>query len=157
MKKTAELEKKCLDIGFSHLVMGRALLLQTLPQNLQLTKATQHLESAVKNIRDSMFQDELPRALFARAELFRRKKSFAEAWHDLTEAKDISERDGMRLYLANFHLEAARLRFALDKAKAGDRLTPLSSKEHWEEAKKIIEATGYNHRARDLEELREQL
>jgi hypothetical protein len=52
----------------------------------------------------------------AAARLRRERGEFERAQADLDEARSLAERGGMRLHLADYHLEAARLALA-----AGDR------------------------------------
>jgi len=79
-----------------------------------------------------------PLVLLTRAELYRLKKDFAKAQHDIDEAFTIATRGGMRLHEADCHLEYARLHLAKsenDKAR-----------ESWAKAKKMIEEMGYHRR-----------
>jgi hypothetical protein len=67
----------------------------------------------------------------------------------LDEAFAIAARGGMRLHLADCHLEYARLYLAKNnKAKA---------REHWGLAKKMIEEMGYHRRDKEVEEIEKQL
>jgi hypothetical protein len=66
-----------------------------------------------------------------------------QAWRDLEEAREIAERGGMKLWLADYHLERARLaQSEKDKEKMA---------EHYGEAKRLIEECGYHRRDGDLQ------
>ncbi|MGA2091855.1 MAG: NACHT domain-containing protein [Sedimentisphaerales bacterium] len=105
-----------------------------------------------------------------------REECLAEAWRDLEEVREIAERGEMKLWLADYHLESSRV--CLDEAdgspvadqvsnhsgtgKTEDPSSPKGyavasrrrkAKEHYEEAKKLIEECGYHRRDKELEEL----
>ena len=67
------------------------------------------IDCAANGLRLSGNQDDLPRGLFARAELYRLQGNYHSAWDDLEEAHDIAERGEMRLWLTDYHLGASRL------------------------------------------------
>jgi hypothetical protein len=73
-------------------------------------------------------------------------KQYANAWDDLKEAEEIAEMGGMKLFLCDYHLEAARLCAAQGKDKEAEQ--------HFTIAKKIIEETGYHRRDKEVERLR---
>ena len=88
---------------------------------------------------------ELPRGLLARAELRRVTGDYQRARADLDEAQRIAERGGMGLYLADCHLEWARLCLAM-----GDR---DQARRAWATAKAMIEEMGYHRRDGEVAEL----
>ncbi len=91
----------------------------------------------------------LPLGLLARAEYYRVTGDLNKAQKDLDEAFTTATRGGMGLYLADCHLEYARLYLA-----KGDKTTAL---EHWQIAKDSIEKMGYHRRDKEVQELKEQL
>ena len=86
-----------------------------------------------KNMIQAGTQDYLLRSLLAQAQ------------RDLAEARLIAERGGMRLYLANYHLESARLAVAQGQA-AEARL-------HLATGKEMVEEMGYHRRDGEVREL----
>jgi tetratricopeptide (TPR) repeat protein len=74
-----------------------------------LKEARRWLDEAVEGLRKAGTQDQLPRGLLARAELYRYQREWDKSRGDLEEAREIAERGGMKLWLADYHLEAARL------------------------------------------------
>ncbi|WP_257456105.1 trypsin-like peptidase domain-containing protein [Archangium lipolyticum] len=92
-----------------------------------------HLDEAVEGLRGTERQDYLPLALLTRAALRRAHGALAEAQSDLDDALDVAEKTGMRLYLADYHLEACRLRFAMSRL-AGRGGSPEGAEEQREKA-----------------------
>jgi tetratricopeptide (TPR) repeat protein len=119
--------------------------------------ARRHLDTAVEGLRRVETEHYLPRGLLARAAFRRAIGAFKDAAVDLDEAYDIAVRGEMRLYLTDYHLESARLRLAQlsaeSKAEEAQDL-PARAKEHYTEAKKLIEETGYKRRLPELEAIR---
>jgi tetratricopeptide (TPR) repeat protein len=109
-------------------------------------RARQYLYQAVAGLRESGNQDDLPRGLLARAVFYRFTGEFDNAWDDLHEAQEIAERGEMRLWLVDYHLEAARL--IRDSGSLPD-----DAQAHLAEAKQLIAETGYHRRDAELEEL----
>ena len=83
----------------NHLVAGKVF------SNIQLI----FIDCAANGLRLSGNQDDLPRGLFARAELYRLQGNYHSAWDDLEEAHDIAERGEMQLWLTDYHLLAGRV------------------------------------------------
>jgi tetratricopeptide (TPR) repeat protein len=111
--------------------------------------AITYLNRAVDGLRQAGQQQELPRGLLARAAYYRVTGDLNKAQKNLDEAFSIASRGGMGLYLADCHLEYARLALARgEKEKA---------REHWQIAKDSIEKMGYHRRDKEVEELEEQL
>ena len=69
--------------------------------------------------------------------------------HDLDEAMQIALRSGLRLHEADAHLGYARLGIA-----EGD---PMAARRHLENAREIINATGYHRRDGEVRKLESQL
>ncbi len=131
-----------LSIALDNLSLGRAYMLR---KDADFTKAYEQLDQAVNGLRQSGHQDEIPRGLLTRAEMWRLRKDFEKARKDLDEAFAIAERGEMGLHLADCHLEYARLYVAMgDKDKA---------KEHRDTAKKMIDDMGYHRRDKEVEAL----
>ncbi len=107
-----------------------------------LAKSEDFLNQAVDGLRKAGTQHHIPRGLLARAELLRYKRDFDKAWGDLEEAREITERGEMNLYLADYHLEAARVTLAQGRRP--------EAREHYEEAKKRVEDMGYKRRDPEL-------
>lgn len=112
-----------LALALDNLSLGRAILAQTLNSatvSEQLQNSAKliidYLNQAVQGLSESGNQDNLPLGLLARAEFYRVTHDFPAAWRDLFEAYEIAERGEMRLHLAGFHLEAARLCHAVATA-----------------------------------------
>ena len=109
----------------------------------------------------------MPLGLLASASLYRHKVEFIKSWEDLDEAKEISDYGQMKLYLTDYHLEACRIiktQFAkttnYEIIEDGEILSLSKNemeerfKEHFKEAERLIEETGYHRRDKELEELR---
>ncbi|NIA30430.1 MAG: TIR domain-containing protein [Actinobacteria bacterium] len=99
-----------LDIALDHLSLAWANLLQSLQDgqnNFTIVKT--YLNNALDGLQRAGTQHELPRGLFARAFYYRVQNQFRQAWDDLEEAREIAERGEMKLWLADYHLEAARI------------------------------------------------
>jgi tetratricopeptide (TPR) repeat protein len=133
-----------LDISLDTLSLGRAWLLKTVrEEGRDFTRAREYLNRAVTGLREYGSYQHLPRGLFVRAECFRLMKQFSRAWDDLKEAEEIAEMGGMKLFLCDYHLEAARLCAAEGKDKEADQ--------HFRKARELIEETGYLRRKNEVE------
>jgi tetratricopeptide (TPR) repeat protein len=145
----ARRNKWLLDIALDSLSLGRAALLQAQAEGpATLPKAERCLDQAVQGLREAGQQDDLPRGLLARAELHRFKRDGTAAWRDLDEAREIAERGEMRLHLADYHLESARLSLA-----EGNKDQAC---EHFAIAKQMVEEMGYGRRIPELADLEKQ-
>ncbi len=71
------------------------------------------------------------------------------ARRDLDDAFTIAERGGMKLHLADAHLEYARLAVAEKQEPA--------ARDHLGKAKALIEECGYHRRDKEVEELQARL
>ncbi len=145
-EKTLEWEKEegwLLDISLDTLSLGRAWLLKTVrEESRDFTRAREYLNRAVTGLREAGTNDHLPRGLFARAECYRFMKHYSNARDDLNEAFEIAEMGGMKLFLCDYHLEAARLCAAEGKDK--------EAQQHFQVAKEMIEETGYLRRKNEV-------
>ena len=88
-----------------------------------LDEALGYFNQSAHGLRTSGNMGYLPLSLLSRAEFYCVTHDFPAAWQDLTEAKEIAERGEMRLHLADFHLEAARLFHAAATAAANGEYT----------------------------------
>lgn len=132
------------------LTLGRAWGMQVREDSTNdFTQAIEYLHHAVNGLREAGSQDYLFYGLLARAECYRLHEKYMEAWQDLNEALEIAERGEMKLYLTDYHLEAARLCQAEGKKN--------EAKEHVQTAAQLIKQTGYHRRDREVEELRKDL
>lgn len=143
-----------LTLALGTLSLGLAALLQALhpepgERSGGFKEAARYVDEAVQGLRDAGTHHHLPRGLLARAELHRVTRDFPKAWRDLAEAQEIAERGEMRLFLADFHLEAARLSLAEGKKK--------QAREHLATAKQMVEEMGYGRRKPEVEALEMQL
>ena len=139
-----------LDIANDHLSLGRAHLLKTMHEGTgNLSKAEEHLNSAMVWLRKAGTQHYIPRGLLARAELYIEMKDFDKVGSDLDEAATIAKRGEMDLYKADCRLGYARLYLAKgNKEKAREALTI---------AKEMIGKMGYHRRDGEVKELEERL
>jgi len=134
-----------LDIALDHLSIGRAhALAATKNATDEHNKgAEQHLHLAVEGLGksgDNMF---IPKGLLARAAFHRQCGRYAEAHTDLKEVLDIAESGHMGLYLADYHLEMARLARAQGQHEV--------SEQHKAEALTRIRKMGYLRRLKEAE------
>jgi tetratricopeptide (TPR) repeat protein len=137
-------------IALESLSLGRAWLLEVQQAGTSdTTQAAKFLQRAIEWLRLAGETPHLPRGLMARATLHRVRGDYGWAERDLAEVLRIATRGGMDLYLADYHLESARLHLAQgnqDKAR-----------EHWETAKEMIERMGYHRRDNEVAGIAQQL
>ncbi|UCH93596.1 MAG: TIR domain-containing protein [Candidatus Aminicenantes bacterium] len=138
-----------LDAALNKLSLGRALLMQALEKKknkkdgcTDFKKAKDYLDQAADGLRKAGTQHMLPIALFARAAYYRIQEEFSKAWDDLNEALEIAELGSMKLFLADYHLEAGRL--CLAEKKIPD------AKNHFNTAKEMIDKMGYHRRDQEV-------
>ena len=112
------------------------------------------LDAAVAGLRAAGSSAHLPNGLLARAAYHRDAGNDKLATADLTEAFEIAERGGMRLFLADCWLERARQRLAEPNARE-ERLRHAA--EAIVRAEKIVEEAGYHRRDPDLAIVRAEL
>ena len=132
--------KYLLDIALDNLLLGCALTLREQEEQTgDFSQIAEYLNQAVDGLRQSGHQDYFPLGLFARAALYRLQKDFAKEWDDLAEANETAERGEMKPYLADYHLEAARLCLS-----QGERVE--EAHQNYEEAANQIKDMGYHRR-----------
>jgi tetratricopeptide (TPR) repeat protein len=162
-----------LDLALDHLTLGRAytaLSALTKPGNQKprgrlaslmglwtakgktdgnpAGQAQTHLDEALNGLRRAGAEEFLVRGLLARAAFWRTEGVHAAASDDLDAALDIISRGEMRLPLADFHLEAARL--ALAQFTGGDIAFRTRAEASIQEAAKLISVIGYGRRRAEL-------
>ncbi|MGB7000851.1 MAG: TIR domain-containing protein [Halobacteriota archaeon] len=139
-----------LGIALEYLSLGRAHLLQAIQESSQnFTQAAEHLNQAVDGLRQSGNQDDVPRGLLARAELYRVQAEYEKAQHDIEEAMTTAKRGEMGLHQADCQLEYARLYLAMrDEDRAREHLTI---------AREMIVQMGYHRRDHEVEEVEAML
>jgi tetratricopeptide (TPR) repeat protein len=137
-----------LDIALDHLSLGRARLMRAQDggNDEDWTQAAHHLDRAVEGFRQSGDQDMLALGLIYRTEYYRLRQDYANARRDLKEALEIIELGDMRLYLADYHLEAARLR--------RDEGLFTEMEDHLREAEELIEKMQYFRRSGEVKRIR---
>jgi tetratricopeptide (TPR) repeat protein len=130
-----EKQGRLFDAAFDHLFVGMSY-----PPGSQ--EAALHLDRAVTGLRGSGIVDYLPFGLLARAANFRHARDFDNAQRDLDDVRILATRCGMRLHLADYHLEQARL--SLAQGNSDD------ARAHYEDARSIVEETGYHRRDAEI-------
>jgi tetratricopeptide (TPR) repeat protein len=147
-----------LDLALNHLSLGRAQLGLALTTHdpatpeeaeAEFTRSAEHLGRAVEELRQWGNEDDLPRSLLARAAFWRLHGNFTRAKSDLDEALEIAERDSMRLFACDAHIEWARLCLQHEDAEA--------AREHVVLARKLVDETGYGRREREVRWLERKL
>ena len=141
------------DFGFAYLLLARA-------QHYKgLSEAGHSYNEAVDGLRKAGLEDEIPKALLARA-AWRRDQAAAgdasminKALEDLHEVEEIAG-DEMGLYLVDLALERARL--ALDVPAAFEDPNSVARDNTADAARRIAE-TGYHRRDGELAALQERL
>ncbi len=153
--KIAENNNWLLIMALDHLSLGRAHFLQALANQAadaqDFSQVEFILDQAVDGLRAAGVQHELPRGLLARSAFFRTIQNFDAAWRDLRETKEIAERGEMKLFLIDYHLEAARLIQAQGQLK---NLSLITFCKHVDTAANLIQKTSYHRRDAEVAELR---
>ncbi len=149
-EKFGSLLSKAIDkltLGRAHLLLARELLGQGKKEEGEETRerAGEFLQQAVAGLRQAGAQEFLVRGILTRAVFLREVGDYEKAQGDLDEAFEIIEAGAMKLFLVDYHLEAARLYLAQNRQEEGA--------EHREAARILIGETGYKRRLRDLEDL----
>ncbi len=171
--------------GLSELVAGWLELgLAAKGESAQAAKGIRNLERAETLLKAAGREDLLPRVLLARAGLHRTTSGFCEAYRDLDNMLEIVNRDGIKLHLADFHLERARLFRAVALTREeesltaflqlvgagsvagkkrsegeGSRAAPFEARarHHLGMAARLTEEMAYGRRFDEVEELKKQL
>lgn len=150
LHKKSKPDGRLLDIALDKLSLGRSLMLQSQEKESDdFSQVEEYLKQAVEDFRNANTQHHLPRGLLAQAALYRLQHKFVKAWNNLEEMREIAERGDMRLYLADYYLEAGRL--CLNEGKHED------ARKHHNTAKTMIDEMGYHRRDKEVEELKAAL
>ncbi|GAK61110.1 SEFIR domain protein [Candidatus Vecturithrix granuli] len=150
LNKKSEPDGRLLDIALDKLSLGKSSMLQLQEEESDnFFQVEEYLKQAVEDFRNAGTQHHLPQGLLARATLHRLQHKFVKAREDLEEVQEIAERGSMRLYIADYHLEACRL--CLAERKLDD------AQQHLSTAKTMIDEMGYHRRDKEVEELTEAL
>ncbi len=155
-----EQKSATLRMGIDSLLRGKTVEHLEGGHVVRLPSARDALESAVTIFRQAGKQEYVIRGLLARAHLYHTIREFPFAWEDLEEAQELIEWNDMRVYLADYHFEAARVlydeyvgedgKFSSDKA--GQEIHQRMHT-HLEMAEALIWDTGYRVRDEELERL----
>jgi len=100
-------------------------------------EAEDYFNQAVASIEKTERREHVPVFLIDRANFYLDQKQFDEALHDLDEAWQIIKRSDMKLYAVDYHLAMSRYARVQQPEKV---------QFHENEAKRLIEATGYHLR-----------
>lgn len=106
-----------IDLALGMIISARVQLLEgTLRSSPSYTDVSCVLNKAIDHLRHTGLQHHLTYGLLARSQSHRSGAAYDKAWRDLDEVREISDRCGMGLYLAEYHIEAARLFHAVGQA-----------------------------------------
>ncbi len=143
--------------AYGHLSLSRAHLMSG-EQGDDFMRVADYLEQAVDGLRQAGSLEYVPRGLLARAEYYRVTGALEKTQRDLDEAFSIATRGGMRLHLADCHLEYARLALALGRDVPAERLyRNENARGHLAIAKKMIAEMGYHRHDKEVIELEKQM
>jgi len=117
--------------------LDNLILARTYHKLNELKEAKQYFDQAVADIKESSRRDFACFFYIDRANFYLDQKQFDEALHDLEEAWQIIERGKMKLYAVDYHLAMSRY------ARVQQ---PEAVQSHEDEAKRLIDATGYHLR-----------
>jgi len=142
----AEQKHWLLDIALDHLTIGRNAFFEWQSGRLKRPGVSEkHMDLAVQGLREAGAQHHLPRGLLARSKLYRATRRFEEAWRDLREIQEIAERGEMKLYLADFNIEAGWL--ALTEGRL------VVARAHHATSAELVERMSYNRYHSEVKEL----
>jgi tetratricopeptide (TPR) repeat protein len=143
--KIAQRNEWLLDIALDQLSLGRAWLMQTLAEKTgDFTKTEDYLHQAVAGLRKAGQQQYIAPGLLIRAECYRHQQEFKAAREDLQEALEIAQLGSMKLFLADYHLEAGKLCEAQGKQE--------DARKHFNTVKEMMEEMGYERKWKEVEE-----
>jgi tetratricopeptide (TPR) repeat protein len=134
------------------LALGRAYAAKHLgEEEPDFEKTLEVIQEALEDLRNAGQLYQLPRGWLARAELYRQMQKFDKAWVDMEEVREVAERGKMRLFMADYYLEGARL--CLGQVRAGGKQEIISFWGHepvlmgWEEI--LAEGRKYLEKGRN--------
>ena len=138
------------DVGLAHLSLGRVCTARHAAGHRTAgALAVEHLNQAVARLRESCDQQYLPLGLLYRAAWYRQTGDYASAGWDLEEGLLLTNRGRIRLYESDLRLERVRL------LQAEKRV--WEARGELEQARRLIEQTGYARRMAEVERLTEEL
>jgi len=135
---------RIIDIGLGYLAMGRAYLLRA-SQGDYLSECQNYLDRAVHFWKCSGSEDEMPRPLLLRAELYLLLTNYASCQADLHAAHSIIIRGNLRLFEVDYYIISARLCFSIGNFN--------EAQDDLRRARKLIAETGYRQREAAVTEL----
>jgi tetratricopeptide (TPR) repeat protein len=139
-----------LDVGLGHLAMGQAeLVALQRGEGGDPEAAEASVNEALDVLRQAGEQDQLPSAFLVRATLHRLRGRADEAEHDLARGLQLAGWIGLRLRLADCHLEGARLHLSIGSREL--------AREACRQARQLIEGCGYRRRDDELREVEARL
>jgi len=135
--KIAEQDNHPIDIAFSHLILARTYQALQRPQI-----ASTEFDLAVQSIQKIKLTMFMPEFYLARADFHLTQNQSDQAKADLNSAWEIIERSDMKMYAVNYLLIHGYFSLA-----TADHDT---ASKHYEEAKQLIQETGYHLRDAEL-------
>ncbi len=146
------------ELALDHLALGRLFLLQyfSVQESDQrtadnhLAKAEEHINKAIKSLRERGQQHYLLRGLIVQATLNRIQKKWSDANMLLQEVKDHAEIDMMELHKADCLLEWVKLNISEYQSQP-DNKKLKESRKRIDEATDVINKTQYERRRREVE------
>lgn len=136
-----------LDIGITHVILGRSIL--DLQQKDGLEIAKQHFDNAVRSLRGADRRDHLPYGLLARSKLFMLREDWKSAQRDLNEVRELSRRANMRLHEADTWLLLGEMAIRLNNIN--------EAKIAIGQAQELISRCSYGLRIKSLQQLNQYL
>ena len=121
------------------------------------TESATYLNHAVDGLRQAGRSRSFASRFACTRGVYRVTGAFDKAQKDLDEAFSIATRGGMGLYLADCHLEYARLALARPHPNPPLQGEGDEARKHWEIAKDMIDKMGYHRRDKEVEEIEKQL
>ncbi|KPA15603.1 WD repeat-containing protein, partial [Candidatus Magnetomorum sp. HK-1] len=138
------------DIGLDSLTLDRAYFFKSIKdKSYYFSNASSYLNKSVEKLREAGMIDHLPRALLARAKLYRFSKCYQSALDALNESLEISERSQMERYIADYHIESCYLCFITQEY---DKMIF-----HFKLAQDMIQRMKYFRRVKEINELHEMI
>jgi hypothetical protein len=142
----AKTKGQLLGIGLDNLSFARTALYRALLESSGFQNARFDTDEAIRHLRASGHNDQLPLGLLTRAWLHFLNGEIADSQAELDEAWEIAERGPMRLQMADIHLYRARLFHAVTPYPWESPRADLVA------ARALIEKCGYWRRKEELED-----
>ena len=139
-----------LSVALDKLSLGQAYLMQTINEECsQYSKATEYIDQAVQELHRATVQHHLPRGLLCYAVFYRLQGDYNNTRKYLDEIRALSQRCGMKLYLADCCIETTRL--AMCEGDSREAQINLA------EAKTLVMEAGYYRRKSEILELEQMI